>query len=168
MKKKKNRNIAPSPSAEDDLFSLGIPLCAAADSSVAASASAGSAATTALSLSPLEQIQQLELATDAAAAAAIREDHDELSVRAVLNRAKYGAAARPLLHPIDACRAHTKSIMQIKQQRLERKAERNSALKHGSGTRTAASVHVAFKKRKKTAGGSLQATLESLQGGRQN
>ena len=57
----------------------------------------------------------------------------------------------------------TKTMMEIKQQRLERKAERNAALKHGSGTVTAASVHLAAKQRRKTPGGSLQATLAAQQ-----
>lgn len=164
MKKKAKAAPPPAP-PEDDLFSLGIPLSAGSSTAVKASPAAASEP----SLSPLEQIQQLELAADAAAATSANEhDGDELSLRAVLNRAKDGRAAGPLLHPIDATRRAAKSAAQIKQQRLERKAQRNSALKHGSGTRTEASIHVAFKQRQKAAGGSLQATLVSLQKGVQS
>uniref|UniRef100_A0A7S2IC98 Uncharacterized protein n=1 Tax=Haptolina brevifila TaxID=156173 RepID=A0A7S2IC98_9EUKA len=64
------------------------------------------------------------------------------------------------LHPIDAARLKTKTLAEIKKQKLAKKAMRNTVVKP-TGQGTQAQMKAAAQLRRKTPGGSLETTLRS-------
>ena len=88
---------------------------------------------------------------------ATKDLHDDDLFANVLAQASAASVSGDRVHPIDAARKHYKSLQEIKKQKLERKAARNTVV-HA----TEVQIQAAAKARRKTVGGSLEATLKAV------
>lgn len=123
----------PAPAAaDDDFFALAIPATAHTETAAV-------------------------LETAARSSALVHGEDDNLFSQVLAQAASAAYEGGGRAHPIDAARRKTKTLQEIKKAKLERKAERNTVVHT-----TEAQINAVAKARRKTVGGSMEATLKSV------
>ena len=112
----------------DDMFALGLPI------QTTTPAPAGKAGRSSI----VQQFRDLEAAAEKHVPTVKAADDSDL-FRQILSRATEVSRTSAPIHKIDASRLQTKSLLQIKKQRLERKASRNTVHKATQATLALAS-----------------------------
>ena len=114
----------------DDMFALGLPI----QTTTPAPAAAGKAGRSSIA----QQFRDLEAAAEKHVPTVKAADDSDL-FRQILSRATEVSRTSAPIHKIDASRLQTKSLLQIKKQRLEKKASRNTVPKATQATLALAS-----------------------------